>query len=254
MELRSIIQYRVDTILWTLSDTLTPLISLAIWYTVALSGQQVFSAREVLTYYVMIMFVTFFTAAWNGHFFAQEILTGTLAQYLVRPISIFWKHIINNITEKIIKLTLPAALLLIFLFISPETFSPAIYNPTNILFFAISLALALVISFILDMALGSIAFWMEDVTEIRRYRYLLDAVASGVLIPYAFLPPAAQTAFMFLPFRYTLAAPVEILLGRITGPGALETIVIQCGWIIGLLILLRTSWKQGIKRYAVPSQ
>lgn len=254
MEWSRIIQYRADAFLWTLAEASVPLISLAIWYTVAQTSSQGPTPTEVFTYYILVMFIKIITEAWVGAFLAGEILNGEIVQDLVRPIAVVWKHLANNLLEKLFKLLLPLPALLLVLMGFPQAFSAAIYNPIHISLFAVSLTLAVALAFVTDMTIGILAFWLEDAFQIRRYKVMLESVASGVLIPFSFMPPLASTLFGFLPFRYIVAAPAEIILGQAEGQNALMLLGLQALWIAGLIAVMRILWLQGLKRYAVPGQ
>ncbi|MEX1997564.1 MAG: ABC-2 family transporter protein [Candidatus Andersenbacteria bacterium] len=253
LEWSTMLQYRFDLILWVLTEAATPLISLVIWYTVSQSGSFALSSQDTLTYYILIIFVIVATSAWNGFFFSRQILNGEITFYLTRPLSIFWRHIANNIVEKVIKFIIPVPLVVITAVVFPAVFSPAIYDPWRLLLFTISLILGTAVAFVLDMNLGILAFWLEDANQLRRYKDLLHEVSSGILIPFAALPAVAFTIFSFLPFRYVISVPIEILmnqqldsLGKLFG--------LQIAWLVGLTALLALLWRRGLKRYAVPTQ
>lgn len=255
VEWSTVIQYRFDLLLWTGVEAATPLISLAVWYAVARSTPSfVLSPRDTLTYYVLVMFVLVCTNAWNGYFFAREILNGDLVKYLVRPMGALWHHVVNNLVEKGIKFIIPVPLLLVSMWIWREAFSPAIFEPRHLLLFIPSLLLALGVSFLLDMALGTLAFWFEDANEIRRYKDVFQEVASGVLIPFAAMPEKLQFVLGLLPFRYTLSAPLEVLLGQVEGTRALALLGQQAAWMAVLGFVLWVLYRAGLKRYAVPGQ
>lgn len=248
------LQYRIDLFLWTLTEAAVPLIALAIWYTIARTGSFVLSPIETVTYFVLIIFTSIITTAWNGFFFAREILTGEITPYLARPLSIVWKHLANNIVEKAIKLLIPVPILLIVFWLFPHFFSPNIYILSHIGFYLVSMLLGLAIAFVFDMALGAIAFWLEDALEIRRFKDLLYEIGAGILIPFAAMPALAVSFFNFLPFRYILAVPIEILMGQIEGTRLVLYLSLQLAWLLGLTLLFAFLWRAGLKRYAVPTQ
>jgi ABC-2 type transport system permease protein len=254
MEWNRIIQYRTDAFLWLIAEAAVPLVSLAIWYTVALQSQRGPTPRDVFTYYIFLMFIKILVEAWNGVFMAQEILNGEIVQSLIRPVAVFWKYLANVLLEKIFKLLLPIPLLLVIIATYPQWFSPAIFRPRHITLFLVSLLVAMAVAFLAEMVIGTLAFWLEDVFQIRRYKTLLEEVASGVLIPFAFMPPVIFTIFSFLPFRYMFSAPAEIILGQVEGRSALLLIGTQILWLAVLFTASRLLWSKGLQRYAVPGQ
>jgi len=248
------LEYRGDIILWTIADALVPIVALTIWYTVSLSSKQGFPPQEILTYYIFAIFVRAITTAWGGYFLAGEILKGEIVKYLVRPLSVFWIHAAENITVKVLRLILPLVVLGLILWLKPHFFWPTVYDPRTIAFFAISTILAAILLFIFDMVSAMLAFWLEDVMQIREYQSMLYEIASGTLIPLAFLPHFAQKLFNFLPFKYTLSTPLEILLGRLSPFEIWQQLGIQLIWITVCTTAITVLWKKGLKIYAVPGQ
>lgn len=248
------LQYRGETVLWLTAITATPLVSLAIWFTVASGGRGTLTGRDVLTYYILIMLVRTITSSWRGYFLSQQILNGEVARYLLRPPAIYWEFITDNLTSKAFQLLIPLPLFLAAASVYPAWFAPALYELPHLLLFFISLMLAYLISFTFDLSLGLLAFWLEDVRELMSYRFLLTQVTSGVIIPFALMPPWLHAAFSLLPFRAMLSAPVELLLGQVTGPAAVSLLATQAAWGAALILLARRLYTAGLRRYAVPGQ
>ncbi len=254
MMLSEVLQYRGDLILWTSAIAITPLVSLAIWYTVAQSNQLRQDPHTILTYYALVMLLSIATASWRGFELIQEILTGSIVRYLVRPLSVFWEHGVGMLVTKALQLTPP---LLIFggaLLLAPHWFSPTLFDIGHVVLFIPSLLLAVMISFVMDMTIGAMAFWLEDAQELQSYRFLLMQVASGILVPYSVMPPLARDTLGALPFRYIISAPAEIMLGQAEGAAAISLLTYQALWVATLTVLLTFVWKQGLKTYAVPGQ
>lgn len=254
LEWSRLLQYRADLFMWMAAESAIPLVSLAIWYTIAQTKDAPLSALDTFTYYIIIMFVIIITNAWNGFFLARSILNGDIAQYLTRPISPFWPHIANDVLEKGMKLLIPLPVLLVIIYRFPRFFSPAIFEPRHLGLFLISLLLAALLAFVLDMHFGVLAFWLEDATQLRRYKDILQQATSGILIPLAFIPATIKPIFAALPFRYIISAPAEILLGQAEGTAAFHILLTQAMWTGTLLITLTLLWRRGLKIYAVPGQ
>lgn len=254
MQWSRLLQYRLDIFLWMMVEAITPLVSLAIWYRVAQQRSGPLTDTETLTYYILVMFVFVITNSWNGFFFAREILNGEIVRYLTRPISLFWGYISENIAEKTIKLSVPIVVFAATLALFPGLFSPAIYQWRHWPLFIASLLLAAILSFTLDMCFGVVAFWLDDSDQLRHYKIMLHEFTSGVIIPFALMPPLLQNIVSVLPFRYIVGVPTEILLGRITGSTLLTVFAIQLVWAVVCTVALVMLYRRGLKRYAVPGQ
>lgn len=248
------LQYRGDIFLWTLTEVVTPLVALVIWFTVTAHAQTAISARDTLTYYVLTMLVISATNSWISHFLIQDILNGQLVRYLTRPISVFWEHITDNIGVKLMRLSLPLPTAIVVFWLLPHWFSSSLYEPSRIALAGVSVFLGAAIAFAADSLLATLAFWIEDVHQIIGYHYLLWTVSAGVLIPYTLLPEFARTALSFLPYRYIVSAPIEILVAPSATLPVATLLAIQLAWLAGLVVALRFFWKRGLKRYAIPGQ
>ena len=249
-----ILQYRFDLLLWTLVGALTPLLSMAIWYSVSKTSPNGPPPSEVLVYYIALTITSSATLAWHGFFLAEDILKGNIIRHLMRPFGTIWHTVANNIVEKTIKIPTLLSVFILACIIFPSLLPLVTSTVQNIPYFFLSVALALVITFTLETSLGLVAFWLEDSHEIARFKYLFESVASGILIPYAFMPDTLREVLSLLPFRYMFSAPVEILVGQIHGQEILSVFAIQIAWAIALIFITRLLWVKGLKRYAVPGQ
>lgn len=254
LEWSTMLQYRADLLMWTAAESAMPLVSLAIWSTVAKSAATGPTPLDIRTYYIIVIYLMIITNAWNGFFFSRSILNGEIIQWLTRPVSPWWPHIANNLTEKIIKLVIPLPAVLVALILFPHFFSSALYQPAHVVLFLFSVPLAVTLSFCLDMLFGVLAFWLEDIAQIRRYKDILQQTTSGILIPLVWLPDVLRPIFTALPFRYIISAPAEILLGQAEGSAALQLLALQFMWIALLIVTLVILWRRGLKIYAVPGQ
>lgn len=254
MEWQTLMQYRLDMSIWTLTGLITPLLAMVVWLAVARDGQGPFTAREAITYYILIVFVGLVTDVWNGYFLINDIRRGDLVKYLVKPYPALSWYISENAAEKVWKLAVPLPLLLLALAIWPGIFSPEIFVPARAAWFFLSLCLAAVISFLFDMSLGMVAFWTAEANELRGFKGLVQEFASGMIIPFAALPSVVAAAFSFLPYRFILSVPVEILMGKIAGADVTRYLGWQLLWVLVLSAVMRLAWTQGLKRYAIPGQ
>ena len=246
--------YRFDIFIWTLAEAAVPLVTLGIWYTVSRQGVLSISPQETITYFIFIMFARSATNTWVGFFLSREILSGELARFLVRPLSVFWEHMADNLTVKVFRLGIPALILLVLLVIRPVWLAPAVYEPVHLVLFVVSLLLGMILAFTFDAIFALFAFWLEDANQILRFQHMLWQIATGILIPYAVMPPFLFLTLRWLPFRYMVSVPVELLLGQIPAHAAPAFMGGQIGWIAISATLVWWLWQRGLQRYAVPGQ
>jgi ABC-2 type transport system permease protein len=75
-------------------------------------------------------------------------------------------------------------------------------------------------------------------------------VFSGYLYPVELFPPALKAVVDWLPFRYQLGLPVELMMGMHTLPQALEMLARQWLWVGLMLALTLGLWRRGLRRFS----
>jgi ABC-2 type transport system permease protein len=81
------------------------------------------------------------------------------------------------------------------------------------------------------------------------------AILSGYLLPLSLMPGWLRTAADWLPFRFMLAVPVEVVTSRSLGAGgAAELVLAQWIWAAGVLALALTIWRAGVRRFEAVGQ
>jgi ABC-2 type transport system permease protein len=102
--------------------------------------------------------------------------------------------------------------------------------------FAISIVLAVVVSFAWRFMVNLGAFWMTDVRGIGYLTMLPVNFFSGFLVPIAFFPSWLRVIADVLPFRAMSMLPVEIMLGH---GGIATALALQAFWAVALCLLAR---------------
>jgi ABC-2 type transport system permease protein len=244
------LQYRVALIIWLIGMVLEPVIYLVVWTTVARSsGGSVgtYTGADFAAYFIALMLVNHATFTWIMFEFEWRIRQGLLSPKLLKPIHPIHADIADNITYK----TLTLAVMLPVAAILALAFRPAAdLQIWNMLAFLPALVLAFLLRFFLEWALALAAFWTTRVSAINQMYYVLILFLSGQVAPLSLFPPPIQTLANLLPFRWIVAFPVELVLGRRAPQQAVAGFVAQAVWLIVTLLLLRFVWRAGVRRYS----
>jgi ABC-2 type transport system permease protein len=75
-------------------------------------------------------------------------------------------------------------------------------------------------------------------------------VFSGYLVPVELFPPALRGLIDWMPFRYQLGLPVELLTSAHDRAAALSLLGRQWIWAAGLLAGTILMWRRGLARFA----
>lgn len=244
------LQYRVALLIWLIGLVLEPVIYLVVWATVARSSGGVvegYRAGDFAAYFIVLMLVNHLTFTWIHWEYEWRIRQGMFSPLLLRPIHPIHKDIADNVTYKTITLVvmIPATAGLVLAF--DPVFAPPAWAAAA---FAPALALAFAVRFLFEWTLAMAAFWLTRVAAINQLYFIAFLFLSGRLAPLELFPDWLQTLALLLPFRWMVAFPVELLLGRLSPTDAAIGIAAQAAWLALSLGLLTVIWRAGIRRYS----
>jgi ABC-2 type transport system permease protein len=243
-------QYRAAMIIWLIGGVVEPLMYLVVWTTVATQqGGTVgsFTAGGFAAYYIAMMLVNHFTFSWIMWEYDYRIRSGDFSALLLKPIHPIHSDIADNLGYKVLTLIvyLPAVGLLTWFFQPTFTFVGwAVVATIPVLI------LAFLMRFFLEWGLAMSAFWTTRTGAVNQVYFVLLLFFSGRLAPLELFPQPVQTLAAALPFRWMLAFPVELALGRLTTQEAFVGIGVQLAWIVIGFLLMRTVYRAGIRRYS----
>lgn len=244
------LEYRGAFLIRMFNVVAGPTISLLVWLAVGAAGARLpYDRSQFVTYYVLLSVTAMLTSTWIGWFVGENIRLGGLSTHLMRPAPYILSAVGNNIGEKIVKLPLLLPLVgLVALCFRTDLRLPT--DPRAWALFLLCLPLAAAVAFLLDVAVGSLAFWIDEVNALLRGTALLGAFLAGRFVPLALFPPGAAPWLEAQPFRYTLSFPLEILTGALDGAALARGFAWQAGYCVGLWALYRALWRYGLRAYS----
>ncbi len=242
------VAYRSQFLVWILA-TNTPLVMLALWSSVAREapfGQ--FGQRAFVAYFLVTRIVRLLTGTWVVWEMNMEIRDGSLSQRLLRPVHPFLVYAIDNLAAVPLRalVSLPVAVIVLTTVARHElTADPVLWLVTPLAVLG-----AWLISFSAMLAIGALGLFWESSIALWDLWFSLYFVFSGYLFPLALFPRALGRWVAASPFPYTLAFPVETMLGMTSRADALTGLGKQWAYGIGFLALALVIWRRGLVRYA----
>jgi ABC-2 type transport system permease protein len=241
--------YRGEMFLWQVGNVMVPLISLFVWQAAIASGAQLPTTPRYLTaYFVLISIVNMLTNSWTAFYLAEQIRDGSLNRYLCRATSTHVDALANNAGEKVVKLILLVPMVVVLAAALGDRFDLPDQLWRWLLAFG-CLIVAAVMTWLLDVMIGSLAFWFADVNGFLRASEVIVPLLSGAVIPLALLPDALHGLSQVQPFRFLVSFPLEVLLGEVQG-GLLVGLGWQLGWLLVFAVAARLVWRLGIRTYS----
>ncbi|HET8542150.1 MAG TPA: ABC-2 family transporter protein [Anaeromyxobacter sp.] len=242
------VAYRAEMLVWLLSTTM-PLVMLALMTAVAREGPVGrFGQADFTAYYLAALVVRLLTGAWVIWEVNFEIRQGTLAYRLLRPLHPLLAYAAENVGAMPLRLALIVPLAAVA--IASAGPSHLTHDPLLLAVFPIAVVGAWLITFLAMAVIGAVAFYVESSGALFEVWLGLFGVFSGYLIPLELFPGWLATAARFLPFRYMLAFPVEMIVGMTPRGAALSELGIQWLFVVGLALAARGIWRLGLRRFA----
>ncbi|HEY0195058.1 MAG TPA: ABC-2 family transporter protein [Kofleriaceae bacterium] len=241
------VAYRGEFLIWILTST-QPLIMLGLWTSVAREAPfGSYSSSKFVAYFLASLIVRQLTGNWVAWQMSEEVRSGAMAMRLMRPIHPFVAFAANHAAAIPLRsmLALPLAIVLL----ASSGGSVITGDRLQLLALIPSIGLAWLITFALMFAIGAVAFFLTQTMALANLYFALFSLFSGYLMPLELLPGWIRAIAVWLPFRYMLSVPVEILTGA-HGRAALAGLLAgQAAWAAGGLAIALGTWHLGVRRF-----
>jgi ABC-2 type transport system permease protein len=243
------VAYRGEFFIWILSTNM-PLVMLVLFREVAREAPVAgFDEKGFGAYFLATLIVRLMTGSWAVWEMNADIRSGGIAMHLLRPLHPFVHYATDNLAALPIRalLAFPIALLAFAWVGGGHVATDAAHWCIGL--FAIFGAWAL--TFAAMLAVGSLGLFWESSLSLYDLWLGLFFIFSGYLMPLSLFPGWLLGATWWMPFRYTLAFPVETMLGLESLDQSLRSLAAQWAWVASLLALALLLWRRGVARYSV---
>ncbi|MFW5438573.1 ABC transporter permease [Paenibacillus apiarius] len=250
--LQASVEYRLQFVIGLVSLVFPVGIQSLIWTAVYRSSAQDvlygYDYGQMILYTILSGIVAKFVMTQLEHTIAEDIKSGGLNAYLVRPVSYFGYRLCAYAGSRVVSDGVLIALVTAVL-LTAIRYGHASLSPVRIGLFAAALVLAASVQFLLSYAICALAFRLAEISYFFVITGLVVQMLSGGMVPLEVFGETLNGWFHFLPFKYTIYFPVNVLNGRLAEGEALTGILIQCGWIVLLAGAAHLAWRLGLKRY-----
>jgi ABC-2 type transport system permease protein len=241
------VAYRAEFVVWILTTT-QPLIMMSLWTSVARDGDfKGYSADGFIAYYLATLLVRQLTGNWVAWQMMEEIRMGTIAMRLLRPIHPFITYTASHLAA--LPFRSAVALPLVIILLATSGSNAITHDPLQLAMVVVSIAMAWLITFAILYAIGSLAFFMTQTMALSTLYFGAFSLFSGYLLPLDLLPHPIARAAAWMPFRFTLSVPVEILTKPLGRAELWQLLGGQAAWTIGLTFLAVAVWNAGVRRF-----
>lgn len=122
----------------------------------------------------------------------------------------------------------------------------------NLLYFVLSVVMAVIINYSIDFFTGTICLYTESIWGINIMKQVIVLLLSGATIPVAFFPEPLKTVTYYLPFQSIYNAPLTLLLdGNPSAETVLTTLGMQLFWCVAMTVISSLFWKISLRQITV---
>lgn len=124
-------------------------------------------------------------------------------------------------------------------------------SPVTWLALALSVWLAVTISFAWRFTINLTAFWTTDARGLGNLLGIVVTLLSGLILPLPYFPEGIRSVLAALPFAGMLQVPADIFLERLSEPEIVAALARQALWAIVFLVAARLLLALAVRRVVI---
>lgn len=245
--------YKWNVVITSLMDVFKVIAESAFWQILfaASSSEEMYgyTLNQLITYYIFMYIIGAITGMGSiGHKVADDIKNGTLNNILLKPISSIKYYFSEIIGQKVVQL-LVSLVVFIPVFIFYASSISINIGLFQLILFPVVIIFALVLTYLINLLISFLVFWLTEVTSFFFVKDLVVDFLSGRAFPIDIMPVGVVAVLNLLPFAYCTYFPINILTKDLSFSELIRGLGMQLGWILAIYIMVRITWKKGIKKY-----
>ncbi|MBR6384898.1 MAG: ABC-2 family transporter protein [Ruminococcus sp.] len=247
------LQFRLGTLVMIIGNVLYLTVIYFLWDSIyKSSGTDIVNGMtftDTLIYLVLATALFNFMEMYTVWEIGRNIQSGKIVLDLLKPMEyrsyLFWSYSGSFVTQFFFTF-LPT-----FIIVGLVTHG-AIPMGINLLFFVISVIMAIIINYSIDFLVGTICLYTESIWGINIMKQVIVLLLSGATVPIAFFPEPFKTIVNYLPFQSIYNAPLTILLnGNPEMQDVLTILGTQLIWCVVMTVLSKLFWKASLRQITV---
>jgi ABC-2 type transport system permease protein len=242
------VAYRAEMFIWVLATTM-PLVMLALWSTVAREAPiGRYGETEFTAYFLATFVVRQLTGSWVFYEMNFAVRNGTLAMRLLRPVHPLWAYAAEALAAMPLRLvvSLPVAIIaLVVVGSRGMTHDPVLWG-----MWGASVIGSWLITLLVNLLIGCASFYIESSLKLMDAWLVFFFVLSGYIIPIDLFPAGLRAIVAWLPFRFQIGFPVEVMTGAHDRAGALALLGGQWLWVLAGFGATALAWRGGLRQFA----
>jgi ABC-2 type transport system permease protein len=207
-----------------------------------------YTFRQMIAYTFLAGLISRIVRAGFEYEIMEDVKTGKFSRFLVQPIGYFLYRLSSFMGQKLPEMSMIIAIL-VFVLAGLNLFWGVTLEFYRILIFILILFLAIILNFLIFYCFSAMSFWIVEVGFLFAGIRIVTILLSGGIFPLEVFGEGFLKVMNFLPFKFTVNYPINVINGKIL-PGDIGLgILIQCLWIIICLVVANILWRIGSRRF-----
>lgn len=207
------------------------------------------SFYDTMIYLVLAAAMFNFMDTFVVYCIGDDYQTGQIVLYLTKPIEyqpfLFFSRFGNCVISFFVTF-LPTFIIVYFVT------KGSIVIGINLLFFGVSVLIAIGVNFCIDFFVGTICFYTQSIWGVNIMKEVVVSLLSGAAIPLAFFPEMFQKIVYLFPFQAIYHIPLHILTDQTMQlSDYMISLSIQLFWLAVMLGVSRLFWKVSVRGLTV---
>ena len=249
------LHFRLGTFVTVLGNLIYLTLVYYLWKSIyASSGTDVvngMSFTDTIIYLVLATALFNFLEMYIVWDMSRKIQSGSIILDLLKPIKYHRFNFFNYFGNNVMMFFSTFLPTFIIVFIITRG---AIHVGSNMLFFVVSVVLALLVNYYIEMFTATICLYTESTWGINIVKESIVLLLSGATIPLVFFPDAIRRVVECMPFRCIYDTPLNILLqkpGYTADSGLWNMLGMQLLWCVILSVVSKLFWDFSVRKITV---
>lgn len=252
MGIQKATEYRFDFFVGYVSAVFPIIIQISMWtaiyHSTATGILYGYSYQQMILYTFFVGVIAKFISTGFEYEMNDDIKNGGLNKYLVKPINYCFYRISCFLGERC-SISIVFFFLLIVLCTMFKFMGYFEISVLKIICFLFALMLSLLLNFFLYFCIGISGLWISEISRVFPAISIILTILSGGIFPLDILGERFNNLIFFLPFKYLLQFPVDIISGKELNYPISIAFAVQIFWVIILALIAQMLWKKGLKKY-----
>jgi len=246
------LEYRANFLLSLISAAYPIFIQTFMWTAIYRNSAEAvvygYTYRQMIAYTFLAGLVARIVHTGFEYDIMEDIKNGKYSQFLVQPVGYFAYRLSSFLGHKAPNLGMILIILALVLAGLKAVWGVSL-GLSSSLIFLVTLVLAVVLNFLIFYCFSAVAFWIVEIGFLFAGIRIVTILLGGGIFPLEVFGVRLLQVINWLPFKYTISYPINVLNGKIPPGEAAQGMLIQCFWIAACYLLSNVLWRWGGRRY-----